>query len=161
MSDLTVEQARTELELAIGELGGARDMPAIIAVMGTVTDGIAALIAAAKAKGRAEERERGAAEKARYFRWAYRLLVALAKRILKERHNDDGNWPMRMEWHELAPSSCGVFLRAARYEAGVEHEAFLDVVRSGDIEISDIYDGDAPSENPALSSPTTEEARNG
>jgi hypothetical protein len=79
----------------------------------------------------------------KYFRWAYALLVALAKRNLADRNatrEAPNNWPCGMSWHELVGSSRSIFLRQAREEAGIPHQEFLDVVRRGEIDVEDIYD---------------------
>lgn len=77
-----------------------------------------------------------------YFRWAYALLLALAKRCLADANAECAgtrNWPAGQEWHELVGTSHAVFLRQAREEAGVPHEAFLELVRSGRIDVYDLY----------------------
>jgi hypothetical protein len=83
-------------------------------------------------------------EKEKIFKWAYRLLLALAVRNLKdanENREDERAWPAGQEWHQLNGSSHGVFLRAAREEAGIlEHDEFLEYIRSGEIDVDGIYD---------------------
>lgn len=71
----------------------------------------------------------------RYFRWAYRLLTALAIRC----KNDNGSMHKLQDWSGLAGSSRSMYLTKARYEAGVDCDEFLQVVRN-EIDCSDIYD---------------------
>ena len=81
-------------------------------------------------------------EEEKYFRWGYVFLVALAKRILKERNEelkDPDEWPAGQEWEDLNGSSKASFLRHARDEAGISHDEFLAVVRSGQFHVDDIF----------------------
>jgi uncharacterized membrane protein len=66
---------------------------------------------------------------------SFKLMVALAKRNLKDKHNGEGNWPLRQEWNELAPSSQTRFMRMARTEAGVDHDFYLKEFRSSRYDI--------------------------
>jgi len=75
-----------------------------------------------------------------FFRWAYSLLVVLAKEELKKAHNDDGEWPMRQEWSQLGGTSRSVFLHRAREAAGIPHDEFLQVIRNGQVDVEDLYD---------------------
>lgn len=76
----------------------------------------------------------------RNFRWAYRLLLVLAKRILLESHTEDRTWPLKMKWSELVSSSHAVFLRMAREEAGIPNREFLELIRNGTYCVDDLYD---------------------
>jgi hypothetical protein len=71
----------------------------------------------------------------RYFRWAYQLLIALAKRC-KE---DDESMHKGQAWSGMAGTSHSMYLHQARREAGIDHDEFLQVVRNG-IDVTDIYD---------------------
>ncbi|MCP4394869.1 MAG: hypothetical protein GY804_11485 [Alphaproteobacteria bacterium] len=83
-------------------------------------------------------------EKEKIFKWAYRLLLALAIRNLEDANisrGDENNWPAGQKWHQLVGSSHGVFFRKAREEAGIfEHAEFLEYIRSGKVNVNDIYD---------------------
>lgn len=80
-----------------------------------------------------------------YFRWAYQLLLALAKRRLadanaeNEAKGEPNNWPAGQEWHEMVGSSHSIFLRGARNEAGIPEDAFMAVIRSLEIDVDDLY----------------------
>jgi ribA/ribD-fused uncharacterized protein len=63
--------------------------------------------------------------------WAVRALCALARRILHERNATcGGDWPAGQDWHELGHTSQHAFMRAAREECGVPHEAYRDAVQA-------------------------------
>lgn len=63
--------------------------------------------------------------------WCVRALVRLAQRILAERNATCGkNWPAGQGWHELGHTSQHAFMRAAREECGVPHEAYRDAVQA-------------------------------
>jgi hypothetical protein len=70
-----------------------------------------------------------------YFQWAYRLLIALAKRC----QQDEGTMHRGQEWSGLVGTSHSMYLKRARQEAGIPEEEFLDVVRNK-IDVSDIYE---------------------
>ena len=72
----------------------------------------------------------------KYFRWAYRLLIALAKRC----QQDENSMHAGQEWSGLVGSSHAMYLRRAREEAGIDHDEFLLVVRE-QFDVADIYDG--------------------
>lgn len=79
----------------------------------------------------------------RNFRWAYQLLLALAKRRLADANvnlESPGDWPGGQEWHEMVGSSHSIFLHAARDEAGIPHEEFLEFIRNGTYDVDDLYD---------------------
>lgn len=85
----------------------------------------------------------------RNFRWAYRLLIALAKRCLADANRDrdhPSDWPVGQDWSELGATSRSVFLRKAREEAGISHDEFLGPIRDGTYDIDDIYDDVIPVE---------------
>jgi len=86
---------------------------------------------AAKQEVRAERAE---AECEKHFRWAYRLLIALAKRC----QQDEDSMHAGQEWSGLVGSSHAMYLRRAREEAGIDHDEFLRVVRE-QIDVEDIY----------------------
>lgn len=82
----------------------------------------------------------------RNFRWAYQLLLALAKRRLAEANaarEDDNDWPAGQEWHEMVGSSHSIFLRGAREEAGIPEDAFIRVIRSSECDVDDLYEAAA------------------
>ena len=77
----------------------------------------------------------------RNFRWAYQLLMALAKRCLAETNTsleDKREWPAGQEWDELVGSSQSIFLRQARDEAGIDHDEFLAPLRSSKYNVDDL-----------------------
>ena len=60
-----------------------------------------------------------------------RALVALAKRNLADANKTCGDdWPAGQKWHQLGPSSQGVFMQKARAEAGIPDAPYLVIVRS-------------------------------
>ena len=77
-----------------------------------------------------------------FFRWAYSLLVTLAKEELKKAQNDDGEWPMRQEWSQLGASSRSIFLFRAREAAGIPDKEFLQIIRAGLVDVDDLYEGE-------------------
>lgn len=89
-------------------------------------------------------------ERVQFFRWAYAAIVALAIRRLKQANDEnkaageENCWPAGQEWRDLAGSSRASFLRLAREEAGIPNDEFLAVVRSGDIDVDDLYEGEGP-----------------
>jgi hypothetical protein len=70
-----------------------------------------------------------------HFRWAYRLLIALAKRC----QQDEDSMHAGQEWSGLVGTSHAMYLQRAREEAGIDHDEFLRVVRE-QIDVEDIYD---------------------
>lgn len=79
----------------------------------------------------------------RNFRWAYSLLLVLAKRHLADANaslSEPNVWPAGQSWDELNGTSHSIFLRKAREEAGIPHDEFLEPVRSGDYDIDDLYE---------------------
>lgn len=94
------------------------------------------------------ERDRYYIQRNLYFRWAYQFLLALAKRHLAQMNaerEDPKNWPAGQEWYECNSSSHSIFLRAARAEADVPDDEFLEVVRSGVIDVDDLYENSCKS----------------
>jgi hypothetical protein len=71
----------------------------------------------------------------KYFRWAYQLMIALAKRC----KDDPESMHKDQEWSGLVGTSHSMYFSQARREAGIDQDEFLDVVRSK-IDITDIYD---------------------
>lgn len=66
----------------------------------------------------------------RYFRWAYALLIALAKtELAKDNLTCGKNWPAGQQWDELVGTSHSIYLRRAREIAGIPHDEFLATVR--------------------------------
>lgn len=79
----------------------------------------------------------------RNFRWAYQLLLALAKRRLADANlnrEDENDWPAGQEWHEMVGSSHSIFLRGAREEAKIPEDAFMGVIRSLEYDVDDLYE---------------------
>ena len=78
-----------------------------------------------------------------YYRWAYALNVALAKReleILNMTRDNPNDWPAGQEWDDLAGSSKSIFLKKARNRAGIDHDEFLTPVRSEPFfDVEDMY----------------------
>lgn len=87
-----------------------------------------------------EENKRLKADALRNFRWAYQLLLALARRRLEDANKDCGDsWPAGQEWHEMVGSSHSIFLRGAREEAGIPDDAFMGLIRSLEYDVDDLY----------------------
>jgi len=78
----------------------------------------------------------------RNFRWAYALLVELAKVCLDKVNSEAelGAWPAQQEWDDLGPTSKSTFLRQAREMAGIPHDEFLEGIRSGAYDVDDLFD---------------------
>jgi hypothetical protein len=78
----------------------------------------------------------------RNFRWAYALLVELAKVCLDKANSEaePGAWPAQQEWDDLGSTSKSTFLREAREMAGIAHDEFLAGIRSGAYEVDDLFD---------------------
>ena len=78
----------------------------------------------------------------RNFRWAYMLLLELAKIELDVVNSEaePGEWPCGQEWDDLAGTSKSTFLHRARERVGIPHHEFLDGIRSGKYEVEDLYD---------------------
>lgn len=82
----------------------------------------------------------------RNFRWAYQLLLALAKRRLADANADresENDWPAGQRWHEMVGTSHSIFLRGAREEAGIPEEAFMGIIRSLECDVDDLYEAAA------------------
>jgi len=76
----------------------------------------------------------------RNYRWAYRLLLALAVRCLHDAQNSNNEWPGEQEWFDLVGSSQAIFLKKAREEAGImNHKEFLEPIRSGKYDVDDLW----------------------
>lgn len=84
----------------------------------------------------------GISREERNFRWAYALLVELAKVCLDKANAEaePGAWPAGQEWDGLGGSSKSTFLREAREMAGIPHEEFLEGIRKGFYEVDDLFD---------------------
>lgn len=83
----------------------------------------------------------------KYFRWAYSLQTELAKKLLAETNASliaPNDWPAGQEWEDLNGSSRSIFLRQARDLAGIDHTEFLEPIRSGEIDVEDLYGTDKP-----------------
>ena len=80
----------------------------------------------------------------RNFRWAYALLVELAKVELEAANSEAkaGEWPAGQEWHELGGSSKACFLAHARKRVGIPDDEFLADIRSGLYEVDDLFASD-------------------
>lgn len=79
----------------------------------------------------------------RNFRWAYQLLLALAKRRLADANanlQSPDDWPAGQEWHEMVGSSRCIFLGGARAEAGIPCNEFLEPIQNGTYDVEDLYD---------------------
>lgn len=62
----------------------------------------------------------------------YRSQTALAVMCLDEANRnreDENDWPAGQEWGDLAGSSQSAFARAARTKAGIDHDAYLHILR--------------------------------
>ena len=72
----------------------------------------------------------------RNFRWAYALLVELAKVELEAANAECGKaWPAGQEWEDLGATSKSEFLFRARDRVGIPHDEFLEGVRSGEYDV--------------------------
>lgn len=99
-------------------------------------------MADARIKELEAENETLKADALRNFRWAYQLLLALAKRLLADANRDresEDDWPAGQEWHEMVGTSHSVFLRGARKEAHIPEEAFMGLIRSLEYDVDDLY----------------------
>lgn len=79
----------------------------------------------------------------RNFRWAYSLLIELAKAKLAERNSnlvDKEEWPAGQTWNQLGNTSKSIFLMEAREAAGISHEEFLEGIRDGSYDVDDIWE---------------------
>ena len=64
-------------------------------------------------------------------KWLLRSMIALAKRNLSDSNNNRENvrdWPAGQTWNELGHTSQHAFIRAARKEAGIPHEAYRELI---------------------------------
>lgn len=74
------------------------------------------------------------------YRMAYAAHVALAKMLLDAAANDRGEWPGRQTWADINGTSRSIFLRKAREASGLsDHDAFLEPIRSGAVDVEDLY----------------------
>lgn len=73
----------------------------------------------------------------KYFRWAYSLMIALAKRRLGDAQQE-GAWEGH-NWDDLVTTSHHALFQKAREEAGIPNDEFRDVVNSGQIDVGDLY----------------------
>lgn len=79
----------------------------------------------------------------RNFNWAYALLLRLAVRQLADanaKRENERDWPAGQYWDELNSTSHSIFLHRARDEAGIPHDAFLDPIRDGTYDVTDLYE---------------------
>lgn len=79
----------------------------------------------------------------RHYRWAYALLVELAKVELDIANSEaqPGEWPAGQDWAGLGGTSKSAFLQRARDRAGIDHDEFLAPVRHGLVDIEDLFEG--------------------
>ena len=83
----------------------------------------------------------GPALDTRLFRWLYAAVVNVAKDELRQANEGCGtNWPMGQTWEQLGGSSRGTFMHAARERLGIPHDEFLAIVRSGAVDVEEIFD---------------------
>lgn len=75
------------------------------------------------------------------FRWAYALLLELAKIELEIANAEakPGHWPAQQEWDDLGDSSRSTFLHLARDRVGIPHDKFLENIRNGKYDVDDIF----------------------
>lgn len=90
-----------------------------------------------------KENARLRSEAERNFRWSYQLLTAFAQYLLADANRlaQDDAWPAGQAWGDFVGTSRAVFLRLARKQAGIDHDAYLAGIRDGQYDIDDIYDG--------------------
>lgn len=72
------------------------------------------------------------------WRMLYKSQLALGKRVLADMNANaaEGAWPAGQKWHECNGSSHAIFFRRAREEAGIDHDAYLKILRHDE----DAYD---------------------
>lgn len=78
------------------------------------------------------------------YRQVYAAVVAEAVRCLAQANAEaePGEWPDQQSWGDLGNTSRSVFMRQARERLGiVDHDAFLVLVRTGVVDVDDLWDG--------------------
>ncbi len=79
------------------------------------------------------------------YRRVYAAVVSEAVRCLAEANAEaeEGEWPAGQSWSDLGSTSRSTFMRQARQRLGiVDHDAFLVPVRTGAVNVDDLWDGD-------------------
>jgi len=89
------------------------------------------------------------------YRWAYAALVELARLEIEAANVSramPADWPAGQAWEGLGSTSRSTFLELARERVGVSSAAFLRVVRSGLVDVEDLWEGTAelPDPRPGL-----------
>lgn len=82
---------------------------------------------------------------ASWAEWCVRALVALAARNLADANKTCGkNWPAGQAWGDLGHTSQHSFMRAAREECGIPHDAYRDAVQQamvdGGIPLDEVWE---------------------
>jgi hypothetical protein len=65
----------------------------------------------------------------------YRSQMALAVMCLDESNRSresENDWPAGQEWDEMVGSSHAIFCRTAREKAGIDHDAYLEILRNNE-----------------------------
>ena len=78
----------------------------------------------------------------RNFRWAYTAVVYLAQILLQgsnDSRENENDWPAGQTWDEINQSSREIFLRKARSILSISHDEFLEPIRSGEIDVDEIF----------------------
>lgn len=79
----------------------------------------------------------------KYYRWAYKLLVYVAKQELKKlnaKRVNENDWPAGQEWDELGGTSRSIFMKKARGLVGINGDEFLKPIREGKFNVDDIWE---------------------
>lgn len=69
----------------------------------------------------------------------YRSQMALAVMCIDRANRNRGSendWPAGQEWNEMVGSSHAIFCRVARAEAGIDDDAYLDILRNNEDALS-------------------------
>lgn len=79
----------------------------------------------------------------KYFRWAYALMIELAKDELQKANGaraSENDWPAGQSWGDMVGSSHSIFFNKARDRAGIHHDEFLHPIRNNEIDVGDLYE---------------------
>lgn len=77
----------------------------------------------------------------RLFRWACKAIIELAKIELRDNPLFTGH--KDHEWADLVGSSKSGYLHQVLVKLGIDHDEFLDVIRSGRYPVDDLFDDES------------------